>query len=119
MTPTELRNTNFEQLRTSLTERMLDVYRAFEAHGPCSTAQLAEKSGIGLLSVRPRAHDLHVVGLLCEAGERMENGKRATIYAITERATWQRWHAENFPADGQLQMVLADGHRGSIGALTT
>lgn len=113
MTPAELRNTNFNSLRDSLTERMLDVYRAFKQFGPCSTAQLAEKSGIGLLSLRPRATDLHGLGLLCEAGERIENGKRATIYAVTDHATWRAWRDTNFPADGQLQMGL------NAGALTT
>lgn len=113
MTPAELRNTNFQRLRNSLAERMLDVYRAFEQFGPASTAQLAEQSGIGLLSLRPRATELHGLGLLCEAGERIENGKRATIYAVTDRGTWERWREQNFPADGQLQMGLHQG------ALTT
>lgn len=113
MNPAALRNTNFESLRASLADRCADVYRAFTEHGPCSTAQLAERTGIGLLSLRPRTTDLHDLGLLCAAGERMENGKRATIYAVTDRATWQQWRAENFPADGQLQMGLHQG------ALTT
>lgn len=113
MTATEIRNTNFNALRDSLAERRRDVYRAFADHGPCTTFELSEKCGIGLLSLRPRACELAALGLLCEAGDRIENGKHATVYAVTDRATWLAWREQNFPPDGQLQMGLNQG------ALTT
>jgi predicted transcriptional regulator len=114
MTPAELRNHNFATLRDSLAERRRDVYRAFCDHGPATTFELSEKCGIGLLSVRPRACELAELGLLCKAGERTENGKKATVYAVTDAETWTEWRDENFPADGQLQMGLNQS-----GALTT
>lgn len=114
MTPAELRNHNFATLRDSLAERRRDVYRAFCDHGPATTFELSEKSGIGILTVRPRTCELAEMGLLCKAGERVENGKRVTVYAITDRATWTAWRETIFPADGQMQMGL-----NRDGALTT
>ena len=56
MTSTDIRNANFETLRESLSDRMEDVYGAFAKFGPCTTIALAEQSGIGLLTERPRTH---------------------------------------------------------------
>ncbi len=114
MTPAELRNLNFAQLRDSLAERRRDVYRAFCDHGPATTFELSEKCGIGILTVRPRSTELAELGLLCKAGERVENGKRVTVYAATDHKTWTEWRDKTFPADGQLQMGL-----NANGALTT
>lgn len=114
MTATELRQHNFNTLRDSLAERRRDVYRAFCDHGPATTAELAARTGIGLLSLRPRACELAQLGLIFESGEKLENGKRATIYACASAAGWTTWRDENFPADGQMQMGL-----NQTGALTT
>lgn len=113
MTATDIRNANFETLRDSLAERRRDVYRAFVQFGPCTTLALADKSGIGLLTLRPRATELLELGLLCVAGEEHIEGKRHGVYAATDRATWLAWREKNFPKDGQLQMGLNQG------ALTT
>lgn len=114
MTPAELRKHNFNSLRDSLAERRRDVYRAFCEHGPATTFELSEKCGIGLLSLRPRACELAQLGLIFESGEKLENGKRATIYACASAAGWTNWRDETFPADGQMQMGL-----NASGALTT
>lgn len=109
MTATEIRNTNFEKLRASLAERMQDVYRAFTDHGPCTTAELAERAGISILTLRPRTTDLLQLGLLGIAGEKIEHGKKCGVYAVTDRVTWLKWRETNFPGDGQLQMGLHQG----------
>ena len=58
MKPTDLRNETFERLQARLREDMRAVLEGYRAHGPCTTAELAEKINIGLLTVRPRTTDL-------------------------------------------------------------
>ena len=114
MTTLEIRDSNFETLRESLGDRMADVYKAFLMHGACTTIDLAEKSGIGLLTLRPRTTDLAGLGLIEQVGEQVLNGKLHGVYAAREREAWLDWRAANFPVDGQLQMGL-----NNRGALTT
>jgi DNA-binding MarR family transcriptional regulator len=62
MEPIDYRNATFEELKSRLNETRIKVYHALQTHGPCTTRQLAEKSGIDILSVRPRVTDLMQLG---------------------------------------------------------
>jgi len=64
MKPTDLRNETFERLQARLRDDMRAVLEGYRAHGPCTTAELAAKINIGLLTVRPRTTDLCALGLV-------------------------------------------------------
>lgn len=109
MTPEQIRNATFESLRESLADRLRDTYRAFVDHGPGTTFQISERSGMGLLTLRPRATDLLQLGLLDLAGHTVENGKKCGIYYAVTPATWLDWRRQNFPTEAQTQMGLNQG----------
>lgn len=64
LTPREIRDRDFAQLRGRLPEMCVKVYAAFDKFGPGTTREVAERSGIDLLSLRPRACDLVAEGWL-------------------------------------------------------
>lgn len=99
MTTIDLRNATFESLRQDLNEKRMEVYRAWVLHGPATTRQLAEKSGIDILSVRPRTTDLCDLGLvkLVDA-ERGYEG----IYAAVTKEQWDLWHKDHVIGQQQL-----------------
>lgn len=114
MPPAELRNHNFDTLRASLAARCAEVYAAFVQFGPGTTKQLAERSGIDLLTLRPRTTNLKQLGLLECVDCAILSGKAHGIYAVRRPQDWLAWRAEQFPISGQLQMGL-----NNQGALTT
>lgn len=109
MNPAELRNHNFETLRASLAARCAEVYAAYVQFGPGTTKQLAERSGMDLLTVRPRTTNLEQLGLLECVDCVLVGGKAHGIYAVRHPQAWLAWRAETFPTDGQLQMGLNQG----------
>ena len=86
MKPTDLRNLCWRDVLTHVTEDMVRVHLAWQAHGPGTTREVAQRSGISLLTFRPRTTDLHALGLVELVGDK---GAEGGIYAHVERA-----HAE-------------------------
>ena len=64
MKPIDYRNETWEQVRERVDSMRQAVYRAFELHGACTTRELAQKSGIDLLTLRPRVTELTQLGLV-------------------------------------------------------
>lgn len=63
--PIDFRNETFEGLLArGLVSERLAVYKAFETYGPGTTRAIAQKSGIDLLNLRPRATELYQLGFL-------------------------------------------------------
>jgi DNA-binding IclR family transcriptional regulator len=62
MKPVDYRNETFAQLQGRITGMRKSVLDALRRHGPCTTRELAQRSGIDILSVRPRITDLHHLG---------------------------------------------------------
>lgn len=110
MTAADIRDLNFDQLRASLEFGLRDVYLAFVQHGPGTTRQLATVSGIDLLTLRPRAHDLCQLGLLRLSGSTKARGVSEGIYEAVPPDAWRAWRTQQLSSTGaQLQ----------FGALTT
>lgn len=63
MSPIDLRNATFRDIRDRLVGLRVSVYEALLDHGPCTTRQLARECGIDLLTVRPRVTELVQLGL--------------------------------------------------------
>lgn len=110
MKAVEIRDANFEQLRGGLREKLRRVYEAFAAAGPCTTRQLAEATGMDILSVRPRATDLERLGLLALRGAVTgPGGRREGLWAVTTRAEWEAWRRREYPTDSQLPLGFHSG----------
>lgn len=62
--PVDFRNATWEQIREQLVDMRERVYDALARYGPCTTRCLAEKSGIDILSVRPRVTELYQLKLV-------------------------------------------------------
>lgn len=65
MRPIDYRNETFESLLArGLVSERLAVYKAFQRYGPGTTREVAQKAGIDLLNLRPRATELYQLGFL-------------------------------------------------------
>lgn len=74
MKPADLRNATWREVLTHLTEDMVRVHLEWQAHGPGTTRAIAQKSGISLLTFRPRTTDLYKLGLVELAGREGNEG---------------------------------------------
>ncbi len=81
MKPTDLRNATWRDVLTHLTEDLVRVHLAWQAHGPGTTREIAQKSGISLLTLRPRTTDLYKLGMVVLVETEANNG----IYAARTR----------------------------------
>ena len=109
MIATDLRNTNFETLRESLAERRAEIYQAVGQHGPGTTRLLAQRSGIDLLTLRPRVTELEQLGLVACVDRIVIDGIAHGVYAVTAPEDWSAWRDSVYPVEGQLQMGLHSG----------
>jgi predicted transcriptional regulator len=99
MKPIDLRNTTFALIRQTLSDRIKAVYEAWMVHGPATTRELATKSGIDLLNVRPRTTDLCALGLVELAGaERSSEG----VYQVVTEDHWNTWQKDQVCGQQQL-----------------
>jgi hypothetical protein len=75
MKPIDYRNETWDQVRERVDSLRLAVYRAFELHGACTTRQLAQKSCIDILTLRPRVTELVQLGLVELSNPEMRAGE--------------------------------------------
>lgn len=64
MKPIDYRNETFAQVQARLEGGRAAVLAAWCEHGPCTTKELAERSGLSLLSLRPRTTELYQAGFV-------------------------------------------------------
>lgn len=82
MSPTSIRDLNWQQLQERITGLRATVHEALRMHGPCTTRQLAAKAGLDILTVRPRVTELSELGFAeCTGREGGEGIYRACTYA--------------------------------------
>lgn len=107
MTPTDFRNLTFADLKS----RGLDglrgrVLAAWIAHGPCTTKELAEKSGISILTLRPRTTELLELGLVRLADRQTSKGE-GTYRAANESEAFSFFKNQQvLAATGQRELTL-------------
>lgn len=80
MTPEDLRNRTFAEIKDGLSAKRMEVYQALWKHGPCTNRELAERMGWDLNSVAPRVSNLFKDGLARMTGE--DQHKRGIYEAI-------------------------------------
>ena len=62
MKPVDYRNDSWSDLQARVAGLRLTVYEALLQHGPCTTRELARRSGVDILTVRPRVTELFQLG---------------------------------------------------------
>jgi hypothetical protein len=86
MKPTDYRNDTWNKVRENLAGRRLAVYAELSRLGPCTTRELAEQSGMDLLTIRPRVTELVQLGfaVLLPPSDPQKPGHEGTYEARTE-----------------------------------
>jgi predicted ArsR family transcriptional regulator len=74
MKPVDFRNETFAQIQERVSGDRQRVLAAWLEHGPCTTAELAAKSGIPILTLRPRTTDLYQLGFVICVEEETSGG---------------------------------------------
>ncbi len=64
MKPVDFRNATFDTLATYIVGQRERVFKAWGMHGPCTTRELAQRSGIDVLNIRPRTTELETLGFV-------------------------------------------------------
>ena len=97
----------WDRMRAHLSRLELRVLDELRVHGPCTTRALSGRSGIGLLSVRPRVCDLCAAHLAdCVGREGGEGVYRARSDAEIARDISARVHRMRQDAVEQLMLDL-------------
>ncbi len=122
MKPIDYRNANWQDIRDSVSGLREAVWRAFAEWGPGTTRCISQKSGIDILTLRPRATELYQLGFLkCaedNAGKPPSttvqppstnvNPHEGTYAACTADEALATFHARVKAArDPQLELTLA------------
>ena len=115
MKPIDLRNATWLDVQAHITEDLVRVHLAYQAHGPGTTREIAQKSGISLFTFRPRTTDLYKLGLVVLVDTVAAEG----IYAYRDRTAaeislaWQERadfrRAKDDPAEsGRVGFITVD-----------
>lgn len=105
MKPVDFRNETFHTIQGWITGSRAIVYAAWAKHGPCTTEQLAERSSISILSLRPRTTELCQLGFLCLA--EIQDAKGEGTYRIRTQPELAAWLAEQHRHASNPQRELA------------
>jgi hypothetical protein len=105
MKPIDYRNATFAEIQDRIAGDRLRVLEAWRMHGPCTTEDLAVRSGIPILTLRPRTTELGQLGFLVL----MAGGKRGGVYrAASADEALSYFHEQQGAAHGRpVQTNLA------------
>lgn len=92
MTPADVRNLSWEELRDHLAGPRAAVWEWLRNHGPATTTAISEGTGIPLLTVRPRMTELVQLGFADCVGRLRREGVYASISPEAARARLQETH---------------------------
>jgi hypothetical protein len=98
----DIRRENFEAIFARVEGLRALCWFALAKHGPGTTRQIAEWTGLDLLTVRPRVTELCDLGFAYLA----DKHKREGVYAARDYAQAQAWHAAQRADARQLEMAL-------------
>jgi len=89
MKPVDYRNAIWQDIQDRLSGLRETVYEAWQQHGPCTTEELAERSGISILTLRPRTTELYQLGFVVLADQR--DGHSGTYRAASIQQTMDHY----------------------------
>lgn len=107
MKPVDFRNETFASIQDRIAGSRGVVYAAWAKHGPCTTEQLAERSQLSILSLRPRTTELVQLGFLCLAETQDTAG--AGVYRVRTQAELSAWLAEQHRIASTPQREMSFG----------
>lgn len=98
MKPADLRNATWREVQDHLNDDLVRVHEAYVQFGPGTTRAVSERSGISLLTFRPRTTDLFQLGLVKLVGKATGN---EGVYAYVDYHTaGKMWDSgDRKPAD--------------------
>lgn len=103
MKPVDFSRQSFAELKATLDLRREEVWRAWLAHGPGTTREVAARAGQDILSFRPRSTELYQLGLLALVDKDGHNG----VYRARTLADWEHFvTAQKLPANSQLSLTV-------------
>ena len=105
MIPLDFRNATFADLQARLHGQRSIVLRAWQRHGPGTTAQVASRAGMSILSFRPRSTELFQLGYICLADQQPAKGEG--IYRAREYPEVVVWFDARRDAARERQTELA------------
>lgn len=105
MKPIDFRNETFVQVQERVVGARAAVLAAFQQHGPCTTKQLADLSGLSLLTLRPRTTELVELGLVMLAEAQAEKGEGTYRAATHSEAILFFNTAQRRAAPGQMSLL--------------
>lgn len=88
MKPIDFRNATWNEVLETLTGRRLAAYEAWQRFGPGTTHEVAERSGMSVLTLRPRTTELYQLGFVSLCGS---EGKEGLYAAVEEAAAMGRF----------------------------
>lgn len=103
------RNTTWAAVRENLSGRRLAVYSELARLGPCTTRDLAFKSGMDILTVRPRVTELLQLGFadMVAPVDPLKPGHEGVYFALSEEAALQIFRERQAATtSGQLPLKL-------------
>jgi len=104
MKPIDFRNETWNSIQNRIAGNRAAVLEAWTKHGPCTTEQLADRSGLELLSVRPRTTELLQLGFLRLAEVQATNTEGT--YRASTQPEHARWLADQIAAARGIQLAL-------------
>lgn len=105
MKPIDFRNATFAELQERLTGQRAAVLVAWREHGPATTEDCAARSGISILSFRPRTTELFQLGFIV-LDERAP-GTHAGRYRALTSEEWRTWFVQQQQARATFQPELS------------
>jgi hypothetical protein len=75
MKPVDFRNATFSELESRIAGMREAVLGAWRRQGPGTTAEIAEKSGLSILTLRPRTTELFELGFIMLTPEQPSKGE--------------------------------------------
>lgn len=100
LTTDEIRRMNFESVFAQVHRLRFAAWGAIMLHGPGTTREIAERSGMDILTLRPRITELLALGFV----ELIGRSGREGIYKGRNYEEARQWHEAQ--SEQQLEMKL-------------
>jgi hypothetical protein len=106
MDPIDYRTVTWKELQDRITGLRYRVYRAWQELGPGTTREIAARSGIDILTFRPRSTELYQLGFLIL--DDTEGGNEGRYRAATAHEAHENFLSrQDVLRNPQMEMPLA------------
>jgi len=108
MKPIDYRNATYHDLLKSISGQREATLLAWRRHGPCTTEELAVRSGLSILTLRPRTTELFQMGFVRVADAEKAASTNGAIYraATTLETQAHITQYRRISETGQCEMPL-------------